>query len=143
MKCAAPPSGEDTCFFGVEVDFAQVCSPACYWGGLCNAAHCIKQRNECIVFCPTGFACSYGYCVKEELMPLFLQNLMPYLYSKNALIQPSDPNTPLVLGDGTSNAAGPVASTGTTTASGSSPVATTSVLLTGFLLWMGARLAWN
>jgi hypothetical protein len=84
--------------------FQQTCSPACYWGGLCNANRCVKQRNSCLVFCPDGFSCSYGYCVAKELVPLFLQELTPYLYTVNARVQPNDPNTPLYIGDGTSDA---------------------------------------
>lgn len=53
------PAGND-CFFGSAVDFKQVCSPACYWGGLCRDGLCVKQKNNCIVFCPRGFTCSYG-----------------------------------------------------------------------------------
>jgi hypothetical protein len=92
------------------VPFQQTCSPACYWGGLCNANHCIKQRNSCIIFCPDGFTCSYGYCVKNELLQIFLQELLPYLYTDNALVQPSNPDTHPVYDDGTGT--GPGGSTG-------------------------------
>jgi hypothetical protein len=33
--------------------------------------------------------------VRTELIPLFLQELTPFLYTTNARVQPNDPNTPL------------------------------------------------
>lgn len=62
---------------------------------MCNANACVKQRNSCLFFCPEGFTCQYGMCVADALVPAFLQELTPYLYTSNARVQPSDPNTPL------------------------------------------------
>ncbi len=105
LTCPSTPQHGDSCFFGMSMPFQQTCSPACYWGGLCNVNRCVKQRNSCIVFCPSGFECSYGYCVKSDLMALFLQQLVPHLYSDKALVQPANPSSaPLLIGDGTSNA---------------------------------------
>jgi len=107
LRCSTPPAGSNSCFFGVSRSFQQICSPACYWGGLCDSGRCVKQRNSCLIFCPAGFACSYGHCVRAELIPLFLQQLVPHLYTDKALVQPDDPDAPLFIGDGTSNAQPP------------------------------------
>jgi hypothetical protein len=96
-----PAIPENTCFFGVSVNFQQTCKPACYWGGLCHNNRCTKQKNDCLFFCPENYSCSYGFCVANTILPKYLTTLVPYLYTTNALIQPSDPNSqPLYEGDG-------------------------------------------
>jgi hypothetical protein len=99
QTCSSAPTNGDSCFFGVVTHFQQTCSPACYWGGLCNTNRCVKQMRDCIVFCPDGFTCSYGYCVANKIVPNFLQAITTYLYTTNALIQPTNPSTaPLYQG---------------------------------------------
>jgi hypothetical protein len=97
--CPDNVAAPQTCFYGSGVNFQQTCDPKCYWGGLCKDGRCITQNNDCNQNCATGYDCQYGYCVKNELVTAFLNDIRPNLYTDNALVQPANPTNQPVFVD--------------------------------------------
>jgi hypothetical protein len=85
-----------------------------------------------------------GFCVKTLLVPQFLQTLAPQLYTKNALIQPKNPDTqPLYQGDGRTVTVGDYQGAGVGGQYGSAPgthASVVAVVIAVAVAVFGARL---